>query len=65
MTNKKILGIILIVLFIIGFTLGFTFMGVIYGGYTFGIALLIPLGVYAALALAGALIYFIIYLFNE
>lgn len=65
MTTKRILGITLIVLFVIAFTVGFAFLGVIYGGYSFGISLLFPLGAYVATAVIGALVWLIVYLFNS
>lgn len=65
MTTKKILGIILIALFVIGLTVGFAFIGVIYGGYSFGISLLIPFGAYIATAIIVLLVWLVVYLLNN
>lgn len=62
---KKVLGIMLAVLLALGITMGFTFIGVVYGGYSFGISLLIPFGAYIIVAILGALVWLICELLNH
>lgn len=62
---KKTIGIILAVLLLLGMTIGFAFMGVVYGGYSFGVSLLIPLGAYLATAVIGVLVWLIVYLIGD